>query len=100
MYITTKQGEGGGGGGRHASIRGHHSNDQCIFLLERARAMYTNCSCLLTGSTLLIKIWIVHMSDTYNIDYCVEDFSQNEFLYRMKSVDSPECPLCNDTQDN
>ena len=35
------------------------------------------------------------MSDIYNSDYCIEKNLQNELLYRMKIVDSPECPLCN-----
>ena len=37
------------------------------------------------------------MSDIYNLDQCIEDFFTNEPLYRMKIVDSPECPLCNNT---
>ena len=32
------------------------------------------------------------MSDIYNSDYCID-----ELLYRMEIVDSPECPLCNNT---
>ena len=33
------------------------------------------------------------MSDIYNLDYCI--VFTNELLYRMKIVDSPECPLYN-----
>ena len=40
-------------------------------------------------------VLIVHKSDIYNLDSCIEDFFTNELLYRMKIVDSPECPLCN-----
>ena len=35
------------------------------------------------------------MSDIYNLDYCIEEFLKSKRLYHKKSVDSPECPLCN-----
>ena len=34
------------------------------------------------------------MSDIYNLDYCKRVFT-NERLYCMKTVDSPECSICN-----
>ena len=37
------------------------------------------------------------MSDTYNLDYCMEELLQINLKYCMRIVDSPECPLCNST---